>query len=221
MVVAKNKASILLATACALCSVGCSGEPASLPEAARELMDCVENSDAACVDRYVSAEERAALGIDKPKLSRWLKEYVAPTLKKLKHSGEPRTRTRPGFGMIRDQPVLHADGRKISLVVRVARTADGIRSPRIVSGLTMLIGQVKYGPVPIEGAAPDAYWQALAKAAKTDGSTLSRMGIAGLYDDRERRFRRWEEWHTHCLQRAAAAMQRQREERDGAPSATR
>lgn len=210
--------TLFLLTLALFAAAGCSHEPGSLPEAGRELMACLRSGDAACVDRYISTEERNALALNRRKLERWLREYVVPNLKNLKEKHEPMNSAREGFGLIRSQAVERRDGRRFSLLVRVARTIDGIRSPRVVSGLTTFLMHARHAPRQQDSEEPGAYWDDLAEAAEKDVPLLQAMGIAGVYDDRSKQLVPWDRWIITCRMRAEDARRRRQEREAGRTS---
>jgi hypothetical protein len=122
---------------------------------------------------------------------------------------------RDGFGLIRTQPVRRRDGRPFAFVVRVARTIDGIRSPRVISGVTTFVMHARHAPEETDPDNAGAYWDDLADSAEKDAPVLRSLGIEGAYDDRTKQVVPWEEWIRNCRIRAEVSRQRQREQHEG------
>lgn len=187
----------------------------SLTVYARRLSACIRRADGGCVLDSMTKEERAAYGMDAQQMTRFLREYVLPTVRF--RGGKPSC-----DGTDRAQTVLcgmAADTRlgDMPLHFSVSQTDDGIKAPQLMMAFIAYTGAVKYLPAsgPLTAAGKIEAWT---RQAVNDRAQLEELGLKGVKQSADEPFRSWDEYLE--FQRVRLSFSRAGEEahRQGLPN---
>lgn len=160
--------------------------PKSLEWHAHRVLDCVAAKNSGCIAGYARESELKALGIDRATFAKMLREEFLPEIT----GSEPPSRARLNeldAGQLYVQEMLTMrDGSKVSLVVTVAKTEEGIKFPYAVAAFSSVSMMSKYyeDKYRVRGVNKLIV---LAKGSTHDGPALKeRYGLAGaLRNDAE------------------------------------
>jgi hypothetical protein len=131
-------AVIVTATAGILGVVWLVTRPESLEHGADTVISSILEGDARSLLKYVTTEERKALGFSDGQLAKLLDHFVKPRLAGFRPSGEERVvGNKYGTQLIVTRRLVHPDGREMVLGATVVRDGSKVQAEEVVAELVL------------------------------------------------------------------------------------